>query len=55
MEKLRDSDLEQFCYIRDKLHFGDRENLFLKCYLCRKKGHDLCEDIVFSPNRLLIL
>jgi hypothetical protein len=31
------------------------DNLFMKCILCRKQGHELCEDINFSLNKDLAL
>ncbi|CAD8213605.1 unnamed protein product [Paramecium octaurelia] len=54
-KKLKDTDLDQFYQIRDRIMMQNYDNLFLKCLLCRKQGHEICEDIYFNLNRELIL
>ncbi|CAD8125762.1 unnamed protein product [Paramecium sonneborni] len=54
-KKLKDTDLDQFYQIRDRVMIQNYDNLFLKCLLCRKQGHEICEDIYFNLNKELIL
>ncbi|CAD8075722.1 unnamed protein product [Paramecium primaurelia] len=54
-KKLKDTDLDQYYQIKDKIMQNNHDNLYEKCLLCRKFGHEICEDIYFNLNKELIL
>ncbi|CAK82651.1 unnamed protein product (macronuclear) [Paramecium tetraurelia] len=54
-KKLKDADLDQYYQIKDKIMQNNYDNLYEKCLLCRKFGHEICEDIYFNLNKELIL
>ncbi|CAD8121507.1 unnamed protein product [Paramecium sonneborni] len=55
LKKLKDTDLDQYHQIKDKIIQNNNDNLYERCLLCRKYGHEICEEIYFNLNKELIL